>query len=222
MAVLKPSKIMGSLKFVSLADSVFEQLENDILTGKYEKSQVLTEIALSKELGISRTPIREAIKRLEQENLVRLTSRGIVVLGLSEKDIEDIYEVRCRIESLAIERCVNNISDSDLVKLKEIIDLQEFYTLKKDAEDIKETDSKFHHFIYTNCGSDILENILTSLHRKIQKYRKLSVQDSSRAKMAVEEHREIYKALVLRDAKLASELACKHITNAKASVIKKV
>ena len=166
MAVLKPSKIMGSLKFVSLADSVFEQLENDILTGKYEKSQVLTEIALSKELGISRTPIREAIKRLEQENLVRLTSRGIVVLGLSEKDIEDIYEVRCRIESLAIERCVNNISDSDLVKLKEIIDLQEFYTLKKDAEDIKETDSKFHHFIYTNCGSYILENILTSLHRK--------------------------------------------------------
>ena len=213
---------MADLKFVSLADSAFERLENDILSGVYEKNDVLTEISLSNELGISRTPIREAIRRLEQENLVKLTTRGIVVCGLTERDIEDIYDIRACIESLATAECAEHISDRKLEKLGEIVDLQEFYTMKNDAEDIKETDSKFHDFIYENCNSPIYENILTSLHRKVQKYRKLSVQDTDRAHLAVEEHREIYKALAARDSALAAELARKHIENAKASIIKKV
>ena len=83
-------------KTVSIADQVFEILEKDILTGVYARGEILTETKLSEKLGVSRTPIREALRRLEQERLVVGTSRGMRVVGLDMKDIEDIYEIRSR------------------------------------------------------------------------------------------------------------------------------
>lgn len=210
----------SELKFVSLADSVFEKIEADILSGKYRGGETFTESKLSELFGVSRTPIREAIRRLEQENLINITTKGVEILGIERADIEDIYEIRGRIEGLAAKKCAGCITDEELSRLCEIIDLQEFYTLKGLSEKIRDTDSEFHETIYSVCGSGIYLSVLSSLHKRIKKYRRLSIQDPERAKKAVEEHREIYKALAAHDGELAEKLASKHIENARDNVLK--
>ncbi len=213
---------MNDIKFVSRADSAFETLENDILSGVYEKGDILTEIKISEILGISRTPVREAVRRLEQEKLVKLASKGIVIVGLTPDDINDIYDIRIKLEGFATRKCAERLTDEELTELSDIIDLQEFYTIKNNASDINDTDSKFHDYIYTHSGSETLCGILSSLHRKVQKYRKLSVQDSQRAHLAVKEHRQIYEALASHNGELAEELTCRHIENARNNIIRNI
>ena len=130
-------------KTVSLADQIFIELENNILTGVYTRGEVFTEMNLSEMLGVSRTPVREAIRRLEQERLVEITTKGVVIIGISPKDISDMYEIRLRTEGLASRWAANVMSEEAKKELCEIVELQEFYTAKKDADNIKNMDSKF-------------------------------------------------------------------------------
>jgi len=169
---------------------------------------------------VSRTPIREAIRRLEQEDLIRITTKGIEIKGISASDIEDIYEIRSRIEGLAAKKCAGIITEEGLEHLKEIIDLQEFYTGKGLSEKVRDTDSAFHESIYSICGSGIYLSVLKNLHKRIKKYRKLSIQDPERAKRAVAEHREIYDALKVHDGELAEKLTAMHIDNARTNIMK--
>jgi DNA-binding GntR family transcriptional regulator len=209
----------GELKFISLADSVFEKIEGNILSGKYKKGETFTESKLSQLFGVSRTPIREAIRKLEQEDLIRITTKGIEIKGISASDIEDIYEIRSRIEGLAAKKCAGIITEEGLEQLKEIIDLQEFYTQKGLSEKVRDTDSAFHESIYSICGSGIYLSVLKNLHRRIKKYRKLSIQRPERAKKAVLEHREIYDALSKHDGELAEKLTAMHIDNARSNIM---
>ncbi|MBQ5801086.1 MAG: GntR family transcriptional regulator [Clostridia bacterium] len=204
----------------SLADKVFAKLESDILEGKYKKGDVLTEIGLSNTFEVSRTPIREAIRRLEQENLVTETGKGITILGISKKDLSDIYDIRMRIEGLACHWAAKNITQADLDELGEILDLQEFYSSKQKTNNLKNTDSSFHDVIYRACDSAPLMDILAPLHKKIQMQRKSSLENAKRAHEAVKEHREIYNALLAHDADLAEKLMIKHLSNAKENLFK--
>ena len=115
--------MMRDHKPISIADQVFEQLERDILTGKYPQGEVLSEMRLSSELGVSRTPIREAIRRLEQEHILEDTSRGLVVVGISRQDMLDIYEIRRQLEGLAAKRAAGCITEETLAAMKETLDL---------------------------------------------------------------------------------------------------
>ena len=209
---------MTQVKFTSRADAVFDKLESEILTGVYKKGDILTETELSKILNVSRTPIREAIRRLEQENLIKETTKGSEVIGISQKDILDIYDIRLKIEGVATRLCAENITQEELKEMEEAIDLQEFYTFKSEADKIKGTDSRFHELIFKNSGSEVYKSILSSLHKKIQLCRKNSVSQGDRAKQAVTEHREIFNAIKDRNGSLAEELMVKHITNAKNNV----
>ena len=128
----------------SLADQIFERLENDILSGVYPKGTVLTELSLCEELGVSRTPVREVLKRLAQEHIVEDCGRGMLVLSITPKDAEIIYEIREKIEGMAASACARNISDEDIAALKEIVDLQDFYAQRNDSEKVKSLDSQFH------------------------------------------------------------------------------
>ena len=129
---------------VSIADQVFEILEKDILTGVHARGEILTETKLSEKLGVSRTPIREALRRLEQERLVVGTSRGMRVVGLDMRDIEDIYEIRSRVEGLAARRAADRAKPEQLDELKRILDMQEFFTIKEDGDSIIDADNHFH------------------------------------------------------------------------------
>ncbi len=206
---------------VSLADQVYEVLETDILSGKYVRGDILTESKLCEKLGVSRTPIREALRRLEQENLIKETAMGSLVVGITDKDLDDIFIIREQLEGLAASFAAENCKDEEIAQLKDALELQEFYLEKHDAEQIKVMDNRFHETLYSISGSVVFYNILLSLHKKVQKYRKASVQSKSRAKESVAEHREIYNAIAKRDAEKASAAAQAHVKNAYNHIIGK-
>lgn len=208
-------------KNISLADQVYDVLETDILSGKYTRGDILTEGKLCEQLGVSRTPIREALRRLEQESLIKETSKGCLVIGITEKDLDDIFIVREQLEGLAASFAATNFKDEEIEKLKSVLELQEFYLQKHDAEQIKVMDNRFHETLYSLSGSVVFYSILLSLHKKVQKYRKASIQSKSRATESVAEHRKIFDAIVARDAKLAEQYAAEHVKNAYNHIIGK-
>lgn len=207
-------------KTYSLADQVFERLETEILSGQYPRGEILTEMKLCQALGVSRTPVREALRRLQQEHILEETGKGLMVLGITPEDLEDILELRLRTEGLAAARCAEKITDEQLKQLKETLELQEFYLTKHDSDHIKGMDSQFHELIYTFSGSTVLYDTLTPLHKKAQRYRKRSVENNSRAKASVEEHRAIYEAIASRDPEAASKAMLLHTQNAKNHIMR--
>ena len=207
-------------KSVSIADVVFDKIEREILNGTFARGEIVSELKLCAMLGVSRTPIREALTRLRQEGLVEESGKGARVIGITKNDIIDIYDVRVRIEGLAASRCAENMNGERLKKLKENLDLQQFYTEKGSADAIKNLDSEFHKLIYAYTDSAILESLLSELHRKAQRFRKVSVENSERAIAAVKEHIEIYEAIKQKNAKQAERLMIDHIENAKRSIIR--
>ncbi len=210
---------MTEHKSISLADIVFEKLENDILSGKYPYGEVLTEARLSEEMNVSRTPIREAIRRLEQESILKDTGKGMMVQGITKADIADILDIRLRIEGMAARRAAENVTPELAQKLKEAVELQEFYVSKSDPERVQWQDHTFHELIYTGCDSITLQNTLVPLHRKAQKYRRASVENKERALQSVEEHRAIYLAIAAGDGDTAEKAATLHIANARKNMI---
>ena len=129
----------------SLGGKVFQQLKNSILAGEFENGAELREIALAKKLGVSRTPVREALRQLEQEGLVEIyPNRGAYVKGITYKDVEDIFRIRARLEVLCAEMAVSSITHEQLDKLDEIILLSKFYEEKKDMEHLLKMESQFH------------------------------------------------------------------------------
>lgn len=207
-------------KTISLADQIFDQLEKNILNGTYARGEIFTETHLSEQLGVSRTPIREALRRLEQEHLIEMSTKGAVIIGITKKDICDMYEIRIRTEGLASKWAAEVISEEGKKELCDIVELQEFYTEKADADNIKNMDSKFHETVYRLSGSTALYDTLHPLHKKVIKYRKASVQDTGRAYQSVKEHRAICDAIVSGNADLAELLTIQHIKNARDNIEK--
>ena len=203
---------------ISLAEQVFDRLETEILSGKYQQGEILTELGLCADLGVSRTPIREALRRLEQEHIIEITSRGILVLGVSHQDLSDILEIRIRIEGLAARLAAERITDEQIEELRETIELQEFYVPKRDAARINGMDSKFHLLIYRFSGSIPLYDTLMPLHKKVLKYRQASVENEVRSADSSMEHRAIFEAIAAHDPDLAEERMKAHIANAKAFI----
>lgn len=203
-------------EIVSLSDKVFDALENEILTGVLERGETLSENKISARLGVSRTPVREALQRLEQEGLVKTEpGKGAVVLGISQGDLLDIYEIRIRIEGLAARYAARNITDEQAKEMRDVVELQEFFAAKGDSQNVRDLDSKFHSMIYKFCTSRILTDTLTSLHHRIERFRRMSVEMGGRGSLSVVEHREIVDALASHDEDKAEELLIAHIKNAR-------
>lgn len=210
---------MREFKTVSLADQVFEKLESDIITGVYPRGELLTELRLVEELGVSRTPIREALRRLEQERLIAESGKGSVVLGITVEDLLDIMEIRQRIEGLAAYYATKNMTDEELEQLRSISELQDFYFEKRDLDHLRQMDDQFHKMIYELSGRTVLRDTLQPLHRKTQRYRKQSISDDSRQAASIKEHKAIFEAMESKNAELAEALVTKHISNAKEYMI---
>ena len=202
-------------KTVSLADQVFDRLESDILSGVYKRGEILTELKLCEALGVSRTPVREAMKRLEQEHIIEDCGKGMRVLSITAEDAACIYEIRSRVEGLAAAACAKNISAEDLKALRDIVDLQAFYAERGDSDRVKTLDSEFHEMIYRCSGSAVLFDTLSPLHKKVQKFRKAAVEQRSRAEESVKEHRALYEAIASRDEGEAERVMNAHVASAR-------
>ena len=212
---------MKGFKTVSLADQVFEKLENDIITGVYARGEILTELQLVEKLGVSRTPIREALRRLEQERLVEESGKGTVVLGITVEDLVDIMSIRERIEGLAAYYATKNLTEEGMQQLCSINQLQEFYYQQHDIEHLRQMDDAFHDTIYELSGRTVLRDTLFPLHKKAQRYRRISIEDDRRLACSIEEHRQIFQAIISGKAEQAEQLIRQHITNAKENMIER-
>ena len=208
-------------KSISIADQIFEQLEQDILSGKYARGETLSELRLSAELGVSRTPVREAIRRLEQENILEESGRGMVVVGITQEDLMDMYEIRMEVESMAARRAAGRVTEAELKEFRNIIDLQHFYADKDDRDSstqIRNLDSQFHDLLYRCSGSRVYYQVLHLLHKKITKFRMASVSKHDRALLSIEEHEALYRALAAHDGEAASAAAKAHMSMARESM----
>lgn len=199
----------------SLEEKVYLALEEQILSRKLCAGESITEMKLSKALEVSRTPVREALQRLDREGLIKLVpNKGAVVLGISEQDLIDIYKIRMRLEGLASRIAAENTDEDLCKKLGDNVDLTAFYMEKGDIEKVKDLDSSFHDIIYCSCKSRMLGKILSELHRYIASYRKLSLAVDGRIEKSLAEHREIYEAIKEGNADGADALMSAHVERA--------
>ncbi len=204
----------------SLEAKVYNELQDAILSGVFQKGEALTEIALSEKLGVSRTPVRSAIGRLSEEGLVEVVpNRGAVVVGITKEDIIDIYRIRMRLEGLASAMAAEKITEEDKKALLENLELSEFYMQKHDTEHSKELDTLFHKTIYKASGSRLTEKILTDLHRNTKAYRKISLTMPGRLENSAKEHREILNAILSGNAEEADRLTFLHVEHALANML---
>lgn len=213
---------MRAFKSTSLADQVFDKLENDIIQGVYAKGEILTELRLAEQLGVSRTPIREALRRLEHERLIEDTGKGSLVLGITDNDLEDIMSIRERTEGLAAYYATINMTDEGRKELSHIVDLQDFYYSKGDTEHLRQVDDEFHSLICRLSRRTVLVDTLIPLHRKTRRYRRIAMEDRQRSGKTMKEHRAMYDAIMSGNAELAMELTTQHIANAKIHMMKGV
>ncbi len=196
----------------SLRGRVFHRIREDILSGKYSENEELKEATIGAEFGVSRTPVREALRQLELEGLVNIVpNKGAYVTGISAKDTQDIYVIRSYLEGLAARWACERITEEDIENLEEIVYLSEFHAKKKHYEQLVELDNKFHESIYRASGSKILEHELTTFHHYLERIRKQSLQKEKRALQSNEEHTAILEAIRQRDGDLAEKLAHEHI-----------
>jgi len=219
MSKIEHDEIEGNLN--SLRGKVFTQLENDILDGKYQPGESLIETKLSEEMGVSRTPIREAIRQLELEGLVQyIPNKGAIVKGVSAQDIEDIYTIRMMIEGLAARWAAEKITPGELEEMKEALEFEEFYTIKNDTVHLLKYDSKFHDIIFRASKSKPLMHTLSSFHHYVQRARSASLSTPGRAQKVLEEHKAILQAIMDRDANRAEQLTTEHVRNASTNLLK--
>lgn len=203
----------------SLADQIFERLENDILSGVYPRGSILTEMNLCASLGVSRTPVREALKRLAQEHILEESGKGMLVLSITARDAEIIYEMRERLEGMAAAATARCATEEDIASLRELVDLQDFYARRNDSEKVKGLDSEFHSSIYRMAGSAVYYDTLMPLHTKIQKFRKAAVESTGKAEQSAREHRTVLDAIASRDEKAAAEAMTAHIASARSRLL---
>ena len=170
---------------------------------------------LSRELGVSRTPVREALQRLDREGLIKLIpNKGAVVLGISEQDLIDIYKIRMRLEGLAARIAAEKRDEAFCRELGDNVDLTGFYMAKGDIEKVKNLDSEFHDILYRSCESRMLGKTLSELHRYIASYRKLSLAVDGRIECSLAEHKEICDAIQSGNADAADSLMSAHVEHA--------
>ncbi len=205
----------------SLGSQVAAALREDILNAAYAKGENLTESMLCRRYSVSRTPVREAMRQLEMEGLIAVTpNKSPVVIGVSESDILDMFDIRICLEGLAARKAAQNITPDGLAALKESIDLLEFYSGKGDAGSLTGVDTRFHEAIYAASGSGPLKSVLQNFQRYTKIARARSFADRARAQQALAEHMAIYEAVACGDGAKAQALAEQHAANAKAQYCK--
>ncbi|MCT4585290.1 MAG: GntR family transcriptional regulator [Peptostreptococcaceae bacterium] len=213
---------LGLENYKPLREIVFEHLRQSILTGKLEPSQRLMEVQLAEELGVSRTPVREAIRKLELEGLVVMIPRkGAYVADVSLKDIIEVLEIRSALEGLAASLCASRMDEESLNKLKKISDEFEEALKFDNVELMVEKDIAFHDLIFKSTSNDKLIQMNNSLREQVYRFRVMYISDFDKSNSLINEHKSIVKALMKKDSKGAMELSMKHIDNAQNFIVEK-
>lgn len=205
----------------SLRGRVFHKLREDILSGKYEENEELKEVAIGEELGVSRTPVREAFRQLELEGLIQIIpNKGAYVTGITEKDVQDIYMIRSLLEGLCAKWATEHITREQLEEMEENVYLAKFHAEKGHLDLLAELDNRFHEILYEACNSKMLEHQLKDFHRYVLRVRKRTLANANRGPKSNQEHEAILEAIKSGDAELAQQLANRHMINAYENMVR--
>ena len=200
--------------YLPLRDVVFNTLREAILKGELKPGERLMELQLATKLGVSRTPIREAIRMLEQEGLaVTIPRKGAEVAKMTEKDMEDVLQVREALDELAAKIACEQITDEQLFLLEKAMHEFEASLLTKDIKKIAEGDVKFHDIIYESTGNPKLVIILNNLREQLYRYRVEYLKDEKNYPILLKEHQDIVEGLSRKDKDKLSETMHRHVKN---------
>lgn len=199
----------------SLRGRVYHKLREDILNHTYPEHFELKEIAISEELGVSRTPVRESLRQLELEGLVQIVpNKGAYVTGITEKDVKDIYRMRSLLEGLCAKWATIHMTQEKMEEMEENIYLSEFHASKGHMDVLADLDNRFHEILYEAGNSKLLEHTLRDFHRYVLSVRKQNLAHGTRGLDSNHEHKMIMEAIREKDGDLAEKLANQHILNA--------
>lgn len=200
--------------YLPLRDVVFNTLREAILKGELKPGERLMELQLAAKLGVSRTPIREAIRMLEQEGLaVTIPRKGAEVAKMTEKDMEDVLQIREALDELAASIACEQITGEELEELKVTMREFEEYTKTGDVKRIAEADVRFHDIIYQATGNPKLVNMLSNLREQMYRYRVEYLKDVRNYPILVKEHSQIAEGLSRKDKEKVTEAMHNHVKN---------
>jgi DNA-binding GntR family transcriptional regulator len=218
---MKEDLKMPMEEYLPLRDVVFNTLRQAILRGELEPGERLMEIQLAEKLGVSRTPIREAIRKLELEGLVVMIPRkGAEVAHITEKDMRDVLEVRSTLEELAIALACKNKTKEALDELKLANKLFEAAVVSRDVVKIVEADVKFHDAIYNMTDNQKLNQIINNLREQMYRYRLEYIKDARTHSILVSEHADIIRRLENSDVEGAKAVMKQHINNQEKGIVR--
>lgn len=205
----------------SLRGRVFHKLREDILNGKYKEHEELKEVAIGEELGVSRTPVREAFRQLELEGLIQIVpNKGAYVTGITAKDVKDIYMIRSSLEGMCARLATEHITPEQLEEIEENVYLASYHASKGHMEQMAELDNRFHHILYEACDSKMLQNLLQDFHQYVIRIRRKTLSTKERGIASNEEHRRIMEAIKDKNPDEAEQLATRHMINAYDNMVK--
>jgi DNA-binding GntR family transcriptional regulator len=204
-----------------LRDIIFEHLKQEILDGKIKPDDRLIERDIAEKLNVSRTPIREALRKLETEGFVEhIPRKGVVVRGFNITEIKEIYEIRKELECLAVRHAIKNITEYDVQMMKVILEGLE----KEEKGDLAQTTSKglyeFDEWILNTAQMPLMKNFVHILRESLIRYQKINLSKAPRRKNAISEHKAILQAIIDKDIILAEKLTIEHIDNSKEELLK--
>jgi DNA-binding GntR family transcriptional regulator len=200
--------------YLPLRDVVFHTLREAILKGELKPGERLMELQLASKLGVSRTPIREAIRMLELEGLaVTMPRKGAEVAKMTEKDMEDVLQIRKALDELAVGLACDNMGEGELKDLFAALKNFEESTRSGDVKQIAQADVEFHDAIYQAADNPKLVNMLNNLREQMYRYRVEYLKNESVYPRLVQEHQEIYEGLRRKDKETVVEIVSHHVEN---------
>ena len=185
----------------SLTSNLYNDIQADILSGVFPDSFKLTEAAICKKYKVSRTPVREALRQLETDGLIEyIPNRGAFVNGLSKRDISDLFDLRTLLEVQAVDWAIKRMSIDDIESLRETLDFMEFYTLRKDLDNILMFNSMFHSILYAGTKDRMIQKTLSTYQTYLKHSLPAEIYSKAQLKQIFEEHRSIFEAVEAKNS----------------------
>jgi DNA-binding GntR family transcriptional regulator len=220
MLKIKMKKLFKINDYELLNQKVYRILKAEIIEGSLKPGTKLLENNIAKQLGISRTPLREALRELAAEGFVKMNpNQAVVVSNASVEDVQEVLQIRGVLEGLAARLATKMINKEEIKELEKYQKRMEYYTNKDDVLAFSEMDAEFHELILNICGNNRLIQIRKNLSDQAHRYRIRSLSVPGRLKYSLKEHQEVVEALKRKDAEQADRLSQKHIENVLANIL---
>ena len=204
---------MSEVNFL-LGHKIFQKIRRDIITGAYGKDEELKELLIAAKIGVSRTPVREALRQLEREGLVAIIpNKGTYVVGITAQDMKDIYEIRAVLEGLCVRQVAEKASQEQIEALEEILYLAEYHIKKEHEKQVMELGSKFHEILYEAGSNRMLGRVLQNYYLYLEQVRRFLFTIPGKITEVIGEHRQILEAIKERDGEKAELAVSRHIAN---------